>query len=580
MVEQPVVRARAEDVARHIEQHPAKFGLLRGGANLAAAHVADATQPFILEVETNSFMFSGKCVVFHVFSMLNHACATSNEENVCFSILNTGDKTIDDGLEVKLVATKDISAGEPLHISYHQVFAEPVEKEERIKAHCGGNCRCSLCRARGSVLDLEQLGREFPGRGVCQHCRSGNREAKTGDLVALLSGAGAAYFGLHGRVLESRASDGRLLVRLQFQGREERLWLAASHFRSLGVDASLPGLRQCGRCKTVAFCSEQCQRAGWKAHKAFCGEKPRCSWKDEYRELQLLRARFDGPEARQAANASDLTSAFDSARRFVQVWTQPGRAPHLAAGHQAVQQALLLAIPLGTLALWRQLAEGVADRVLWSSVGELVRLHLQTVRALVPRFHIALWTALHHVRGLLSLRELMPESSGADGSSVGDLVREFARHLDVAEVYDPDAAASFRQQAAGGPDGGLSSDGSKLFVEMAKDPARLAEFYKIDPEAPLEKKMELMSRLLTSKAAASSRPATQHRHHQQQLQQPAARPPPPPPLSPQQRQPPRQELPDRRQPPAAARRTLQQPLIEVATPPVEHEPPVALNELD
>ncbi|CAE8743091.1 unnamed protein product, partial [Polarella glacialis] len=75
--------------------------------------------------ETNSFLFAGRCVAFNAFSMLNHACATSLEENACFSILSTGDKPVDDDMEVKLVATRDIKPGEPIHISYHELFAEP-----------------------------------------------------------------------------------------------------------------------------------------------------------------------------------------------------------------------------------------------------------------------------------------------------------------------------------------------------------------------------------------------------------------------------------------------------------------------
>ena len=137
--ERPLVRSDVKSLARGMAEQRERFELLRGEENLAAKEAGkekrgekreksskkksskkvskslkellekrremksssqvapeDAAEPFMLEAETNSFIFqgrssaggsrmAGKLVAFNLFSMLNHACAGSLEENVCVS---------------------------------------------------------------------------------------------------------------------------------------------------------------------------------------------------------------------------------------------------------------------------------------------------------------------------------------------------------------------------------------------------------------------------------------------------------------------------------------------------------------
>mmetsp|Transcript_79339 Transcript_79339/g.220719 ORF Transcript_79339/g.220719 Transcript_79339/m.220719 type:complete len:603 (-) Transcript_79339:40-1848(-) len=494
LAERPMVRASGKDAAQDIARDPSRFGLLRGAQNLAAAKVAEPEYPFLLEVETNSFTFGGQTVVFNCFAMLNHACATSQEEKACFSILNCGDVAIDDRLEVKLVATRDISAGEPIRISYHEVFEDPIKKMERIQAHCGGQCGCSLCRFQGSERNVQQLGCVLSEAIMCQHCGEGTRPPRVGDRVAIERLTTAMYNGLHGRVLQTRR-DGRALVLLFFEGVHKQMWLKANNLMPLeGVGVSL---QKCGRCRSVYFCSRECQRAGWKDHRRFCSEDTASSWEQDYAVVLHMQQPFDDPAARQARPVEAVIAAFEAADHFVRKWTQPGRSSRPAPGHEAVQGLLLRSIPLGTLALWRLWSnKSVLDGGLWIRVAALAQLHLQHVRAMVPKFHIAHWTALHHLRGLLSIRDLQTQVDPVVARTAASLAAIFERQLDVARVFDPEAAANFKRGGTGqGPAPDLA-DTSRLFQLMASDPKKLKEFYSIDPALPMEEKMEQMALLL------------------------------------------------------------------------------------
>lgn len=489
LAERPLVRPSSEDAAREIQRDPSRFSLLRGSENHAAKNVKDAPQPFLVEVETNSFMFGGQVVVFHAFSMLNHACATSEEEKVCFSILNTGDVAINDELEVKLVATRDILPGEAIRISYHELLADAKAKEEQMHAHCGGPCGCSVCCLQGAE-DMRQLGRVLSEPAMCQHCGGGLRTLREGDLVSTQGLTTAIYNQLHGRIKQTR-KDGRFLVAAQFGGVEKQLWLKSEHL--VPLEGTSADLQRCGRCKSVSFCSRECQRAGWKEHKPFCCEEAGPSWEAEHATLALGRRRFDDPSARQDAPTGDLLRVFADAERFVQKWTQLGRSRRPAPGHRAVQQMLAFAIPMGTLALWRSWTdEGALDAGLWARVAVLAKLHLHHIRALVPRFHIAHWTALHHVWGLLSFRDLA-QMNPAMAKRSADLAAEFEGQLDVARVYMPEVAVNFRKNTRPSPD---MDNSAQLFQMLAQDPLKLQEFYSIDPSLPMEQKMERMARLV------------------------------------------------------------------------------------
>jgi len=281
---------------------------------------------------------------------LNHACATSDEENVCFSILNVGDVAF----EVKLVAIRKIKKGEPLRISYHQVFADLEERKGRIEAHCGGNCRCSLCRSASSSTSLDQLGLQFEQATTCDYCGRGVLEPKIEDVVVLANGAGAAYQGLLAKVV-GMDDEGQLLVQFRFRGVEEERRVKIGHVQIVrrgpsneddnnkSSTAAPPRLLICGGCKATSFCSTQCQRSGWKAHKPYCGPNQSRSWLDAFKTLQDVVSAFDRPEDRQTASASQLSKAFTAASDFAKTWRKTSRSPHLAPGHQAVQQALLLA---------------------------------------------------------------------------------------------------------------------------------------------------------------------------------------------------------------------------------------------
>lgn len=452
-------------------------------------------------------------MAFNVFSMLNHACAASTEENVCFSILSTGEIAVDDNLEVKLVAIRDIQAGEALRISYHELFAEPGARQERIRAHCGGFCACSRCH-----LEREEAGlaATLPlcvasKRAKCQVCSS-EEPAEKGEVVELF---GICHRELQGAtaILREARSDG-MCVELLHQGLRVCRSVPRDAVRRFDGDGK--DLLKCGACKSVHFCSRSCQREGWKEHKRFCSTTSG-SWQSDRAKLENIRKKYEVPYNRQSASESELASAFKNFEFYIEKWTQVGRSSHLGSGHQAIQEAILLAIPIGSLLLWkvasRDQAIGDVGDVgdIYLRLLKLAHMNLRNVRLLVPRFHIAHWTALYFVNGILLAKELVqPDALESQNRLVKAMSSDFERCLDIADVFDPNVAKSFRygqsmQSVKGESTEGTQGSqlGSQLFQQMARDPSKLAAFYSIDAELPLEQKMEQMSRLLSEPASTS-----------------------------------------------------------------------------
>lgn len=433
--------------------------------------------------------------------MLNHACVMSQQENVCFSILDAGDKPIDSTLVVKLISTRDILAGEPLRISYHELLEDPAIKLRRIQAHCGGSCRCSLC-LEDSTWDSRQLCRAFTEAATCQQCgKTANRRPCRGDLVSLQRMQREECEGLCGRVAEV-LEGGACVVLTTYCGQELRLQAERGQLVYLGPGCGAELLR-CGRCQRVYFCSRACQQVGWKAHREFCSDVA-SSWEEEYGTLRATRRLLlDNPVVRQQASLEELTAAFESTERFVHKWTQPGRCHRLAAGHYAVQDAVQFALVAAVLMLWQQLSAAVAivaRGAHWVRAAKLSLLQLRHVRALVPRFHIAHWGALRHTQGLRSLWDLQAagERTPAEKQVAARLSAELERHADVVLLYDPDGAAKHlgsSQDAMNGTGPSLA-EGARLLQEMVADPAKLEAFYSIDPAMPLEAKMARMAALL------------------------------------------------------------------------------------
>jgi len=223
--------------------------------------------------------------------------------------------------------------------------------------------------------------------------------------------------------------------------------------------------------------------------------------------LHQLRAQFDNPEARQLASAQELLSAFRKFQHFIDKWMQAGRLPHLAPGHYAIQEALLIAIPIGSLLLWKSAAmSSEVKSEIFERLVKMVSMHVQHVQMLVPRFHIAYWTALHYVLGLLLLRDFIDVLQNSSAVSLAPLTTLFENCLDVAEVFDADAAESYKSMMSHRQV--QSASGSRAFQNITADPSKLAAFYSIDPELPLERKMAQMADILQS-----SEPAKSHSSH-------------------------------------------------------------------
>ncbi|OLP97963.1 hypothetical protein AK812_SmicGene19657 [Symbiodinium microadriaticum] len=412
LVEKPIVRRSVAELSAAMRQHPHDFALLRGADNLAAAEVnlELADQSFILEAETNSFLFQGKVVGFNAFSMLNHACAASMEENVCFSILSTGDRPINDDLEVKLIAIRDIQAGEPLRVSYHELFAEPRAREERIRSHCGGRCGCSRCRLEAEKPMLADIGLQLSlerWSPRCQACNSAAPNIRPGDAVQILRHRELA--GAMGITQEVRGGK-TLILKTLLHGREHEGELLLDNVRSLSAVKDLH--------------------------------------------------RF---------------------QHFIDKWMQAGRLPHLAPGHYAIQEALLVAIPIGSLLLWKSAAmPPEVKSEIFERLVKMVSMHVQHVQMLVPRFHIAYWTALHYVLGLLLLGDFIDALQNCSAVSLVPLTTLFESCLDVAEIFDADAAESYKSMMSHRQ--AQSASGSRAFQNLTADPSKLAAFYSIDPE--------------------------------------------------------------------------------------------------
>lgn len=509
--ERPLTGPSAEAVAARVAQDPDSFTLLRGSESIRSRLQSERDgaplPPFLAEAETNTFVFGGRVVLFHAFSMLNHSCAGSWEENACFSVLFTGDSSIDDDTEVQLVAVRNIAADEPVRISYHELFAEGAAKAERLQAHCGGDsCGCSLCLGN---RPLTQLHRTLAVPLTCQRCavRGSSVPVPQKDDIVLVDGLGAAeYNGLLGRVLQGPRTDGRLMVLILFQAAEKQLWVKPD--KILLVEAGQSGLQQCARCSAVSYCSRDCQRADWKAHKGLCGAS--CPhWEEEYLALRALRARLDQPAVRQQCSPEEARRAFEQAERFIARWTQHGRARRPAAGHQAMQEAALFGTAAGTIALGRRLAvDGFFDAAFFASVVALALLHQKAVLAAVPRFHIAHWKALYNFRGLLTVQELQTGKDAVAVDAAGRLRAELQKHIDVVRVFDSVSADSFAgscslgDDALGGAIGGLAAGGgdageaAKIFQALSADPSMLARFNAIDASAPLEERMQQMAQFL------------------------------------------------------------------------------------
>ena len=332
----------------------------------------------------------------------------------------------------------------------------------------------------------------------CQTC-NGSASPHTlhsGDAVQILRHRELA--GAIGIVQEVKNQS--VVIKTVFRGQEHQSKHELDSVRSLSI---VKELHRCSGCKLVHFCSRACQRQGWQAHRRFCagagglakGQIPVDSWITERQALQEIRGRLENPRARQTASAEELLTAFRRFQHFIDKWTQTGRLPHLVPGHYAVQEALLIAIPIGSLLLWKSatMASDVRKEV-YERLVKMVSLHCQHVQMLVPRFHIAHWTALHYVLGILLAREFVEVPHTPLAAS---LVTLFESCLDVAEAFDAEAAESYKSLGQH-QQGRSTTEGSRVFQSIASDPAKLATFYNIDPELPLEQKMAQMAQLLHS----------------------------------------------------------------------------------
>ena len=342
------------------------------------------------------------------------------------------------------------------------------------------------------------------GSAKCQVCSS-EKSLEEGGVIELdlrdLKGA-------TGILRENR--HGKSVVEVIVRGQQLRKTVPQEAVRRFGnqKSESEKDLMVCGACKSVYFCSRSCQREGWKAHKPFCfaakSQGSSSGWQLDRDQLEGIRKKYEVPHNRQAASELELTSAFQSFEFFIEKWTQVGRSPHLGSGHQAVQEAILFAIPIGSLLLWKVASREQQAADIYARLLKLVHMNLRNVRLLVPRFHIAHWTALYYVNGLLLAKELVQGLDSSQSRLVKALSADFERCLDIADVFDPNVAGSFRLSVQSDT-GAQGSQGSQLFQEISQDPSKLAAFYSIDPELPLEQKMEEMARLLAKSSPPTSR---------------------------------------------------------------------------
>ena len=349
-------------------------------------------------------------------------------------------------------------------------------------------------------------------RAKCQVCSS-EEPAEKSEVVELF---GTCHRELQGAtaILREARSDG-MCVELLHQGL--RLCRTVPRDTVRRFDGDGKDLLKCGACKSVHFCSRSCQREGWKEHKRFCSTSG--TWQSDRAKLEHIRKKYELPSFRQSASESELSAAFEHFEFFIEKWTQIGRNVHLGSGHQAIQEAILFAIPIGSLLLWKVASRDsrvdprvgqVGDDIgkIYLRLLKLAHMNLRNVRLLVPRFHIAHWTALYFVNGILLAKELVqPDALESQNRLVKAMSSDFERCLDIADVFDPNVAKSFRygqsMQSVQGESTEGSQLGSELFQQMARDPSKLAAFYSIDAELPLEQKMEQMSRLLSEPSPTS-----------------------------------------------------------------------------
>ena len=344
------------------------------------------------------------------------------------------------------------------------------------------------------------------GSAKCQVCSSCSEKSLSEGVVIELDLRDLK--GATGILRENR-SDGKSVVEVIYRGQQLHKTVPREAVRRFGnqKSESEKDLMVCGACKSMYFCSRSCQREGWKAHKRFCfaakSQGTLSGWQLDRDQLEGIRKKYEAPHNRQAASELELTSAFQSFEFFIEKWTQVGRSPHLGSGHQAVQEAILFAIPIGSLLLWKVASREQQAADIYGRLLKLVHMNLRNVRLLVPRFHIAHWTALYYVNGLLLAKELVQGLDSSQSRMVKALSADFERCLDIADVFDPNVADSFRLSVQS--EAGAQGQGSHLFQEMSQDPSKLAAFYSIDPELPLEQKMEEMARLLAKSNPSTSR---------------------------------------------------------------------------
>jgi len=151
-----------------------------------------------------------------------------------------------------------------------------------------------------------------------------------------------------------------------------------------------------------------------------------------------------------------------------------------------VQDVVLSVLSLGSLTLWRQLAKGEFDSNLWVHLAKVAEQHARLVRSLVSRFHVAMWTALHLVHGLLSLRHLLPRAHRPAAKAAETLDAIWNQHQDVVGAFESSTASSFQK---------VSEQGLDLFRRMTQDPGKLDAFGQFG-SLPQEERLERMSEML------------------------------------------------------------------------------------
>eukprot|EP00747_Dinoflagellata_sp_TGD_P212890 gnl/TRDRNA2_/TRDRNA2_85928_c1_seq1.p1 gnl/TRDRNA2_/TRDRNA2_85928_c1~~gnl/TRDRNA2_/TRDRNA2_85928_c1_seq1.p1 ORF type:complete len:469 (+),score=84.48 gnl/TRDRNA2_/TRDRNA2_85928_c1_seq1:114-1520(+) len=114
-----------------------------GGGKVTSLIAAEAN--IIAAVNAFDFLDGSHWVLLRGASLLNHACAFSDEANTTLSVpFDAG--LVERGDMVSVIAARDIRAGEALHLSYLCPFASAERRKTLEDAH-GFRCRCSTCLA-------------------------------------------------------------------------------------------------------------------------------------------------------------------------------------------------------------------------------------------------------------------------------------------------------------------------------------------------------------------------------------------------------------------------------------------------